>query len=355
MKKPADIIRRLPRFGGYLAKKPGFARHALHHLWRERIRGEKLVSAIEYGVTYKCQAKCEKCSALKMDDPSRPKLTDTELRKLGDDCFRWGCYEANFTGGEPLIDKRLEDTISFFHPGETFIGINTNGALLDRRRILTLRAAGADLFKISLDSPVAAEHDASRGIPGLFDHVFDVLRIIKETPAVRGHVCMVTTREAVENGGVVQALELAKKYDATFGMVFPSVTGGWSRQHEVLLDDAHRDRLRAIADDPNVFLQGNVGKGKFRCPCGTSEIYITCYGDIVPCPFIQIAFGNVREEGFDAIYRRMAGWDMLAQRDHMCHGSQDKEFIEKYNDPLADREVLPIRYDQHPSGVNVDS
>ncbi|MDP8223841.1 MAG: radical SAM protein [Candidatus Lernaella stagnicola] len=353
MKSPFEILRRLPKFGGYLVKKPGFAYHAAGHVLREKWRGERLITAIEYGVTYKCQAKCEKCSALKMDDPTRPKLTDDQLRQLGDDCYRWGVYEANFTGGEPLVDKRLEDIISFFHPERTFIGINTNGALLDRRRIMTLRAAGADLFKISLDSPIAAEHDASRGIPGLFDHIFETLRIIQETPGVRGHLCMVTTREAVESGQVSQTLALAKKYDATLGMVFPSVTGGWSRQHEVMIEDTHRDKLRRIAEDPAVFFQGNVGKGEFRCPCGTREIYITCYGDIIPCPFIQIAFGNITDEPFDAIYRRMSGWDMLAKRDHMCHGAQDREFIEKYNDPLAGEDVLPIAYDRHPSGIDV--
>lgn len=349
MKSPFEIVWRVPRFAGFALKKPGLPLKVFDHYARATLGKQQQIRAIEYAVTYDCQASCEKCSALKMHDESKQRLNPAELRQLGDDCHRLGTYEVNLTGGEPLLADDLEDIVTCFHPGSTFIGINTNGMLLDRQRVISLRDAGVDLIKISLDSPLAEEHDASRGIEGLHQHIFEVLRMVREIRGIRGHLCMVTTREAIEADKVRQTLELAKAHDATLGIVFPAAIGGWSRQHEVLLDTHHRQALSSLSKDPAVFLQGNVGKGDFVCPCGTTEIYITCYGDVIPCPFIQIAFGNVREEGFDSIYRRMSNWKTKESNGRMCSSAEDRVFVDKFVDPIASCELTPVRYEEHPS------
>ncbi len=347
MKSPFDIVRRIPKFAGFLVKKPRLPAKVIDHYARSRLTGRPMIRAIEYAVTYDCQATCDKCSAIGMQDRGRSRLDLEELRRLGDACFRLGNYEANMTGGEPLLEDNLEAIVRCFHPEQTFIGVNTNGELLDRARLMSLRDAGVDLIKISLDSPDAAEHDASRGLPGLYEHIFEVLAVIREIRGLRGHLCTVTTREAIEEGKVRQVLDLANRNDATLGLVLPAAIGGWGRKHEVLLEDHHRQALQSLGDDPSVFLQGNVGKKKFVCPCGTSEIYITCYGDIIPCPFIQIAFGNVREDPFEEIYSRMANWKKTEDKP-MCSSAEDPHFRSRYVDPLSACDIKPVRYEEHP-------
>ncbi len=349
MKSPFEILYRLPKFAGFLAKKPAFPLKVVeHHARLARGKGP-LIRAIEYAVTYDCQASCAKCSAAHMRDPARPLLTDQQVRQLGDDCHRLGAYEVNLTGGEPLLVDDLEEVVDCFNPRSTFIGVNTNGRLLSRRRILSLRDAGADLIKISLDSPVASEHDASRGLEGLYDHVMDMLRVIREVRGVRGHLCMVSTREAIESGAVQQVLDIAKDNNATLGIVLPAAIGGWTRKHEVLLQSQHRRLLDRFSTDPAVFLQGNVGQREFVCPCGTTEIYINCYGDVIPCPFIQIAFGNVRDEQFSSIYERMASWKQGAGGRPVCSSAEDPEFFDEYVKPMADASSSPVPYEQHPA------
>jgi len=353
MKRPADILLRIPRFAYFLVKKPGFSRKVMDHHLRAKVNGSPMIRAIEYGVTYTCQASCDKCSAAKMLDTSRDELSFEQVRLLADDCYRLGTYEVNFTGGEPLLSRDLEQLIPLFHPDSTFIGINTNGALLDQRRIRSLRDAGADLLKISLDSPVGCEHDDSRGIEGLYDHVIDVLKMTREIRGIRAHVCIVASRDVVQSGKLERSLELVKRHDATLGIIFPAATGGWSRRHEVLLDSASRASLARIAHDRAVFLQGNLGDGQFLCPCGTREIYISCYGDVIPCPFIQIAFGNVKQERFDTIFRRMAAWKSNERRD-VCSSAEDPEFLERYVDSIADRPHNPVDFRDHPAWKDED-
>ncbi len=348
MKKPSEILVRIPKFAEFLVKKPDFGRKVVDHHIRARFSRQPLIRAIEYGITYHCQATCDKCSAVKMLNPGRDVLTHGQVRDLADDCYRLGTYEANITGGEPLLARELEDLITYFHPGSTFIGLNTNGALLDRQRILSLREAGVDLLKISMDSPVGCEHDASRGIEGLHDHIIGVMRMVREIRGIRAHICMVATREAVDSGNVGRTLETCKQHDATMGIVFPAATGGWTRKHEVLLDTSQRTQLDRIGRDPDVFVQGNLGSGDFLCPCGTREIYISCYGDVIPCPFIQISFGNVADERFASIYRRMVSWKSTTRQD-VCSSAEDPAFVSEFVDPMRDAEHTPVRYDEHPA------
>ena len=349
MKSPLEILYRIPRFSGYLIKKPALSLRILEHHARLALGQAPLIRAVEYAVTYDCQATCAKCSAVKMRDPVRPGLSHEQVRRLADDCFWLGTYEVNFTGGEPLLAPDLEQLVRLFHPASTFIGVNTNGKLLDRARLLSLRDAGVDLFKFSLDSPVPAEHDASRGIPGLFDHIVDMLAQIRTIRGVRGHLCMVATREAIQTGQVQQVLDLAKRHDATLGIVLPAAIGGWTRKHEVLLESQHRRLLDRFSTDPAVFLQGNVGQREFACPCGTTEVYLNCYGDVIPCPFIQISFGNVRQERFSAIYRRMASWKRCAGKSTVCASAEDPEFFSRFIQPLASCDDSPVPYQQHPA------
>lgn len=330
-------------------KKPALGPKVVLHHARERLARQPMIRALEYAVTYACQATCAKCSAATMHDPSRTRLDATEQRALGDACHALGCYEVNFTGGEPLLDPDLEAIVGRFHPGSTFIGINTNGERLDRARIRSLRDAGVDLLKISLDSVDPRCHDRSRGIAGLYRHIVDVLRMTREEPGIRGHLCMVTTREAIEAGEVERALDLVHRHDATLGIVLPAAVGGWSRKHEVLLEPRHRRALSRLGRDPAVFLQGNVGQGRFVCPCGTREIYVSCYGDVIPCPFIQIAFGNTRDEPFEAIYARMAGWKTGENRRPVCSSAEDPAFRSKYVDPIAGAPHTPVQHRDHPA------
>ncbi len=347
MKSPFEILYRLPKFAGFLVKKPAFPiKVAEHHARKARGQGP-LIQAIEYAVTYDCQATCSKCSSVHMRDGARPLLNNEQIRQLGDDCHRLGAYEVNLTGGEPLMLSDLEEMVDYFNPRSTFIGINTNGKLLSRRRIISLRDAGVDLLKISLDSPVAEEHDESRGIEGLYDHIMDMLRVAREIRGIRGHLCMVATREAIEAGQVQQVLDIAKTNNATLGIVLPAAIGGWNRKHEVLLESQHRRLLDRFSTDPSVFLQGNVGQREFICPCGTSEIYINCYGDVIPCPFIQIAFGNVRDESFNSIYQRMASWKKN-EKQPVCSSAEDPEFYDKYVQPANELKDSPVHYSEHP-------
>lgn len=83
------------------------------------------------------------------------------------------------SGGEPLLRKDLEEIIEALKKKgkAVYITMTTNGALFTKQKYDSLRAAGVDLFSLSLDYP-DERHDDFRGIPELFKKI---VRLLEET------------------------------------------------------------------------------------------------------------------------------------------------------------------------------
>ena len=43
-----------------------------------------------------------------------------------------------------------------------------------------------------------------------------------------------------------------------------------------------------------------------------SYFYVSCYGEVQPCPFVPVQFGNIRDESLESILSRM--WSHKAFR-----------------------------------------
>ena len=90
-----------------------------------------------------------------------------------------GVQYVCFTGGEPLLYPELLPALDRARD----LGINTilctNGSLLTPETIEELKAAALETLIISMDAPSAAQHDRHRGLPGLTDHIRDLLPLLR--------------------------------------------------------------------------------------------------------------------------------------------------------------------------------
>ena len=322
-KNPFRIVLQNPAFLGTLARKPRLARAVLRQRWMKARRARKglhTLAGIEFALTYSCQATCEHCSAASLHDVSQEKgrLNLDELTRYAQAAFDLGVYEVNLTGGEPTLLKNLEEIVGCFRPERTFIGLNTNAMLLDVPRIKRLRDAGVDLLKISLDSPDAATHDTNRGLPGNHQHVLALLKEVKSMRGIRGHICSVGTADLIRSGGAERLVTLAARSGATIGFTLPAAVGRWGGSYHVMLEPKDLENLRDVCRKPNAFFQGSVGLSTFQCPAAREEVYVSPYGDVLPCPFVQRSFGNLREEGFDVVYDRMGCAAEMAGDASLC-------------------------------------
>ena len=322
-KNPFRIVLQNPAFLGTLARKPRLGKAVLRQRFMKARRSRKglhTLAGVEFALTYSCQATCEHRSAASLHDPSQEKgrLNLDELRRFAQSAFDLGVYEVNLTGGEPTLLKNLEEIVGCFRPDRTFIGLNTNAQLLNVPRIKRLRDAGVDLLKISLDSPDAATHDANRGLPGNHQHVLGLLEEVKRIRGIRGHICSVGTADLIRSGGAERLVTLAARSGATIGFTLPAAVGRWGGSYHVMLEPKDLENLRDVCRQPNAFFQGSVGLSTFQCPAAREEVYVSPYGDVLPCPFVQRSFGNLREEGFNVVYDRMGRAAEMAGDASLC-------------------------------------
>lgn len=329
-------------------KKPILAVRIIVNYFRSFVFKEKTARKVEVGVSFDCQCNCVKCSSALMRDVNKEKLSVQDYRQFARDIIKLGAVHINFTGGEALMAENIIEIISSFYPHKLLISINSNALLLSDSMIDKLETAGVDIIKISVDSPVAEEHDASRGYKGCFSRSVKALKYIKNKKRMLGHISTVCTKEILGSGKIWEIVEMADEYDALLGLTIPTNSGRWVKNQNILLGKEEKVILKRLSRIPYVVRDIEEGYMKKRCPAGYEELYLTCYGDVIPCPFIQISFGNIKEERIKIIWKRMFNFEEFKNNNQpMCIAGENKAFIEKYLLPLKDYNCLPVFIDDY--------
>jgi MoaA/NifB/PqqE/SkfB family radical SAM enzyme len=126
-----------------------------------------------YYVTYRCNATCSFCDI--WERPS-PYVTIENVRQNLRDLKTLGVRVVDFTGGEPLLHRQLPELLREAKQLGLITTVTTN-ALLYPKQAEQLRGL-VDMLHFSLDSPVAEEHDRSRGVR-CFDKVMESIAIAR--------------------------------------------------------------------------------------------------------------------------------------------------------------------------------
>ncbi len=126
-----------------------------------------------YYVTYRCNAACGFCDI--WERPS-PYITLENAEKNMQDLKKLGVKVIDFTGGEPLLHKEI-DVLLTLAKEYKFITTLTTNCLLYPKYAEKLKGK-IDMLHFSLDSPIKAEHDASRKV-ACFDFVMKSIKIAK--------------------------------------------------------------------------------------------------------------------------------------------------------------------------------
>lgn len=303
----------------------------------------RILRKLELTVTYDCQCTCEKCSAAQLRSTSKERLSLEEIKKVAQQAYQLGAFQVNFMGGEPLLRNDLAEIISRFKAYRTFLSISTNGALLTKHKIKELKKAGIDYIKISLDSPIPSDHDRKRGYPGLFDSVMKAVDFIQ----AEGLLCELTTvltKESIESGKIWKIVELCKEKGKgiVLGFVVPAVCGRWTSRYDLLLDEKERRVISKLLKYPNVIRDTQTSMFKSQCSAGSEQVYISAYGDVLPCSIVQISFGNVRKELLQKIWSRMQNLRMFQNSKDLCLAGEDKDFISQYLKPISHIKKMPV-------------
>jgi MoaA/NifB/PqqE/SkfB family radical SAM enzyme len=135
----------------------------------------------QIALTNACNACCRFCSFPKVP-PGERVIADPERLFQGLEGLKArGVRYLCFTGGEPLLYPNLLPALARARDLAIQTILCTNGSRLSPSYIRELKAAGLKTLIISLDAPSAAGHDNNRGLPGLTDHIREMLPELQRT------------------------------------------------------------------------------------------------------------------------------------------------------------------------------
>jgi MoaA/NifB/PqqE/SkfB family radical SAM enzyme len=331
---------------------------AMRHLERKlRTLAERIVfpGTCTLSVTPRCPCRCVHCSADRFVAGARRELTTQELKRVIDQAVDLGVSNVVFTGGEPMVRQDLCDLIAHVDKNRAHVMIFTSGVLLTETNVARLAEAGLESLNVSIDADTPAVHDELRRMPGAFQKALQGARRARAAGILTG-ISTYGSHESVQSGALERILQTARDEGFHEVTIFDCVpTGKFLNAPEVRMGRKDIKRVRAIAERSNAsdHPMGVTAQAKANaydgggCFGGFAQFYMTCYGDVNPCDFNPVTFGNVLEEPLEAIWRRLVAHPEYAPHRHACR-MQSERYRMKYVEPIRGEERLPVHISRLP-------
>jgi heme d1 biosynthesis radical SAM protein NirJ len=154
----------------------------------------------------RCNLCCKHCYSISADTDFPGELSTAEVFAVMDDLRAFGVPGLILSGGEPLLRPDIFEIGQRAKDLGFYIGLSTNGTLIEARHIDPIRAAGFDYLGISIDG-IAGTHDAFRQMDGAFDASLAATRLCMDNGIKVGLRFTLTQDNAEE---LPQLLQLAE-------------------------------------------------------------------------------------------------------------------------------------------------
>ena len=325
--------------------------YAIHKIginyFKKFILHQNVLRYIEIALNYNCNANCYFCSCSK--DKFKPQnkelLTLKDIEKIIKESKKYNPLMMGIAGGEPFLSPLLYDTIKIIRKNKILPAIISNGILANQERLLKLKEAGLCWYCVSIHA-IGKKHDEIVGVKGAFDNAVKSLMIAREIGLVP-QIGLTPTNETIENGEFDKVINFAVTKKIFITLDYPVPSGVSQGDMSLLLNNKNLKYVQKVCMNNSyvsVDLQNNYSG--YSCPAGDVCCYITAYGDVTPCPFIQISYGNIKKESFENIYERMSSAPWFKDKHPYCLGGECKKFIKECLIPIGDNP--PMNVLEHP-------
>jgi MoaA/NifB/PqqE/SkfB family radical SAM enzyme len=330
---------------------PSFPRKAFFNACRKVMEfNEKMPSiTVLMSVTSACRYNCEHCYQ-KLD-----KGKDVNIDLLVG-AANWlqdhGVAFFNIEGGEPFLQyERLRELCATIDERSEIL-INSTGDGMTLERLLELKKRGNLLgIMFSLHTWDPERLNTFMKSPNAWSNLQNGISLCHKAGIdVTFNSCI--SREDYYNGNFEKVMDAAREAGATMiQFIKPKPAGGWLESGAQKFSQADLDHVRRkmieyntlgkYCDYPAIaamIIDEDVEH--FGCTSGgTDRFYINAKGDVQPCEFLNISFGNIATEDFEIIYKRMRKVFETPGTCWLCekHAEKIAEILKR-----TGQEVLPL-------------
>ncbi|MCC7183558.1 MAG: heme d1 biosynthesis radical SAM protein NirJ [Rhodocyclaceae bacterium] len=145
----------------------------------------------------RCNLTCKHCYSISADHDFAGELTTAEVFDVMDELKRFGVPVLILSGGEPLLRADIFEVSKRAKALGFYVGLSTNGTLIDGANIDAIDAVGYDYVGISIDG-IGATHDRFRRKPGAYAASLAAMRLCRQRGIKVGMRFTITQDNAAE-------------------------------------------------------------------------------------------------------------------------------------------------------------
>ncbi|NLD45647.1 MAG: radical SAM protein [Clostridiaceae bacterium] len=265
-------------------------------------------------VTDACSYKCYYCS--NEGKQRGNKLTTAEWINIIKDVQDMNTPVIFFTGGEALKRNDLEELVSSIDKRSVSY-LLTSGHGLTRERALSLKESGLFGISVSLNSYLRETDNRLRGREDAFDNAVNALKTSVELGFFTSIVSVIP-RDELKDTELFKLFDFSRSLGVREIILKEPIRTGrlYKTDKEIFYNDEDRKKLTQIQREANrrfkdfkVTSEVHVSTTDvFGCVAGIQHSYISSTGELFPCDFAPLSFGNVREKSIKDLWNEMNTW-----------------------------------------------
>lgn len=190
----------------------------------------------------RCNLTCKHCYATSADKDFPGELSTAQVFTVMDDLKAYGVPVLILSGGEPLMRPDIFEISSRAKAMGFYVGLSSNGTLINEHNIGQIAAVGYDYVGVSLDG-MRAIHDRFRRREGAFDESLHGIRLCRNAGIKVGLRFTLTRDNARDLPDLLTLLD-----DEGLDKFYLSHLNYAGRGNKNRVDDAHHQMTRAAMD-----------------------------------------------------------------------------------------------------------
>lgn len=127
----------------------------------------------------RCNLTCKHCYSISTDRDFPGELSTAEVFSVMDDLRAFQVPVLILSGGEPLLRADIYDIAARAKQMGFYVGLSSNGTLIDESNIARIAALGCDYVGISLDG-IQDTHDRFRRMVGAYERSLHAIRLCRD-------------------------------------------------------------------------------------------------------------------------------------------------------------------------------
>jgi hypothetical protein len=313
-------------------------------------------------ITWDCPCSCERCGLFhfrekndklrqKSDRVRREELSTEDLCRVIDETVSLGVTNIALSGGEPLLRQDLVTLINHVPSEKANVLLFTNGALLTDKKVKELAATDLYGIVISIDSSKPEVHDSGRKLKGLFDKAVEGASRALKAGIPTGFSTTVTEAD-IMSGELEKRISFAKDLAVTELIIYDTVPEKAASASAIAELKRLQEVFFALPGNFKVTIPSLMTNGEGSgCFGGSHRFHMTPDGDICPCEYVPLSFGNVKKDSISAIWEAMISLPAYCNHPTSCL-MKGGNFRDRYINTIPGDATMP-RFIGQPEKVGV--